>query len=253
MSFAIRVSSLDHAPTVSATKLTGKKEDRFCRDFPCCRLSHKALYLLSAAIWTTGLVICALKGADNLVKARDLGATRRQQLGALLGGISAGLVLGHFAFSYIAKKTIDRIEMLERTYWHASYNWRFYIFLVVINLTLQILEKFVWHDKIAYLFYSTLDLQVSVSLLYSLHVFVFNWRTFGLKNRFATGLGEPLLYADEEDSEDERNFISASSRGAGHSGVRETLDDDDPLSMKNILISGATAGALEGREVEYDA
>ena len=248
MSYAIRVSSLDHVPTTSATKLAGDKKmtgDSRCRDFPCCRVSHKALYLIAATIWVVGVVLCGIGGAEDTRRAHELGAKPASLLFVILGGVGLGLLLGHFAFSYIAKKTLDRIEMLERTYWHSSFNWRFYVFLVSINVIMRVLEKYVWYNKSAYMTYAALDLQVSVSLLYSLHVFIFNWRTFGLKNRFATGLGEPLLYAND-DSDDERNLASFATPNGGLSS--SVADENDPLSMKNILLGADLGGELVPEE-----
>ena len=237
----MRVSSLDHAPTVSASKVTGRKDDGFCKGFPCCRVSHKGLYLGAASIWLIGIIVCAAKGAEYLGHAKEEGASRHQLLGSLCGGIGGGIFLGYYVFSWIAKKALDRIEMLERTYWHSSFDAKFYAFLILINVTVNMLVSYVYYDnKIAYLVFSALDLQVSVSLLYSFHVFLFNWRTFGLKNRFATGLGEALLFADEEGGIDESNFRSNDGEEAG--GQEAFDDEEDPLSMKNILI-----GAAEGQ------
>lgn len=236
MSFAVRVSSLDHAPTVSATRLAGNKNDDVCcGNFPCCKVSHKALYLIAAAIWIAGVISCGVAAARDVKYAKQLGAKRGALLVVILTGIGCGMIFGHVLFSYVAKRSLDRIEMLEKTYWHSSFNWRFYLFLFVNIATINILKEYAWYDKVAYMFYATLELQVSVALFYSLYVFAFNWRTFGLKNRYATGLGEPLLYAGN-DSDDEKNELSISDVAEHFANF---ADDSDPLSMKNIL-SGST-------------
>jgi hypothetical protein len=201
-------------------------------------LSHKALYLIAVFIWVVGVVVCALKGAEYLQTARDEGATKAHVLVAMLVGVGSGLCIGQLAFAFIAKKTIDRIEMLDKPYWHASYNWKFYAFLTFINVTVNMLIKYVFHTKISYLIFAAMDLQVSVSLGYSLYVFFFNWKTFGLKNRFATGLGEQLLYSELNPGDDyERNFRNDSPGGQNKQPTAE-MEDSDPLSMRNILVHG---------------
>ena len=247
MSYTMRVSSLDHVPTFSASRVAGKREDTCCRGFPCCLVSHKSLYLVALFIWVVGVVVCTIKGMDYYRSAESKGAGKSELLGALLGGLLSGVCMGQLMFVWIAKKSIDRIEMLERPYWHASYSWKFYLFLTSINLTVIMLSRYLFHDRVSMLVFCALDLSVAASLFYSLYVFIFNWRTFGLKNRFATGLGESLLYADVPQGDaDERNFLSLTGhdpdapRGQEALGGKHDSSESDPLSMRSILVSAAS-------------
>ena len=58
--------------------------------------------------------------------------------------------------------------------------------------------------------------------------------TFGLKNRFATGLGEPLLYADEEDSEDD----SSGEENSGEDLSDGSEEDGSDLSEGSLAEDG---------------
>ena len=82
MSYAMRVSSLDHVPTFGATKVSGKREDTCCRGFPCCLVSHKSLYLVAMFIWVVGVVVCTVKGVDYYRSAESKGAGQAGLLGA---------------------------------------------------------------------------------------------------------------------------------------------------------------------------
>lgn len=245
MSYAIRVSSLDHVPTFGASKVAGDRKKQCCKGFPCCYTSHKSLYLVAGLVWCVGIVVTAIKGADFYRAAEDKGAGPANLLGALLGGLISGVCMGQLVFVWIAKKNIDRIEMLERPYWHAAFSWKFYSFLISVNALTVMLSRFVFTGRLAMLFFCALDLNVSMSLFYSFYVYLFNWRTFGLKNRYVTGLGETLLYADAPQGEDEyeRNFLSVGGHDPDVPESQEVRLDDsmesDPLSMRGILVSAA--------------
>ena len=128
-----------------------------------------------------------------------------------------------------------------------------------MNALVISLSRFVFTGKIGMLVFCALDLNVSMSLFYSFYVFLFNWRTFGLKNRYVTGLGETLMYAEAPQGEDEyeRNFLTvggfdSNTMGSqGADGAHETLEED-PLSVRSILV-GAASGKDAAEQSESRA
>jgi hypothetical protein len=188
MSYTLRISSIDHVPTMGSSRLVGDEDGNVgcCTNFPCCSARHRTLYIYAALIWLIGTVICLVKGVEYLHHARIHDASNNATLAAILSGVIGGIVLGNTLFFNFATKNINRIEMLQDPKWHHAYRWEFYVFLVSINVLMVCLEKYVINDNdsTAYCVLSALDLSVGTALGYTLYVYILSWKFFGLRNNF---------------------------------------------------------------------
>ena len=208
---AIRVSSLDHAPTMSSTLVAGNKSQSCCAGFPCCgAFNHGTLFVIAAVIWLAGVVGGTADGLRHLHDAVNIGATNKEVVGTLVSSVLCGLLLGYYGFISFAHKNIDRIEKLQLPKWHESFRGRIWFLLLICDCGTVYLFSSVatgssYTDMVWKLVFSSLDLLISTSLLVSFFIYPYRWRTFMSNTKRLT---EPLLnvYNDTEKEEAELTY-----------------------------------------------
>jgi len=209
MSYTMRVSSLDHAPTMSSTLLAGESSNgSCCVDFPCCEaFNHATLYVTASVIWLLGAFASVGDGMAHFKQAKNNGATHGQMMSTVISSVLLGLVMGYFGFMMLANRNINRISSLEKPKWHECFRARLWLFLMVFdggtvflfNYTAQGTSNM---DITWQLVYSGVDYCCGVGLLLSFFVYPYRWSTFQKK---VNALYVPLVknsmgYDDENNS-----------------------------------------------------
>jgi hypothetical protein len=200
MSYTMRVSSLDHAPTQSSTLLAGESSSgAFCAGFPCCAaFNHATLYVTASVIWLLGVFATAADGMKHFKQAKDSGATHGQMVGTLVSSLLLGLLGGYFGFCLLANRNIDRIGTLEKPQWWECFRARLWLFLILfdggtIYLFNNVAQGTSNTDIVWQLIFSGIDYFVAMGLLVSFFVYPYRWSSFCIK---VQALSEPLIPGD---------------------------------------------------------
>lgn len=209
MSYTIRVSSLDHAPTQSSTLLAGESSSgSFCAGFPCCQApNHATLYVTASVIWLLGAFATAADGVKHFTQAKDKGATHGQMAATLISSLLLGLVFGYFGFCLLVNRNIDRLGKLENPKWWECFRARLWVFLIIFDGgTLYLFDNVAQGgsstDIVWQLIFSGFDYCVALGLLVSFFVYPNRWSTFCIK---VQALTEPLLSEDLKGSLSDNN------------------------------------------------
>ena len=182
MSYIMRVASLDHAPTMSSSKVAGDKHEQGCDGCCACEVSHEFLFWFASFVWAIGAFACLYRGYTLVDEAQDLGAPQETVLFAVVPCIVMGVVLGYFMFMKLAHRNIDRIEKLARPLWYNGFRWQFYCFLIGFDCTIFILTEYFSKTVNARLAWGSLDLSVGTSLTMSFFVYVLilSWLSYAI-------------------------------------------------------------------------
>ena len=200
----MRVSSLDHAPTISSTLLAGESSSgSCCIGFPCCEaFNHATLYVTASVIWLLGAFATVGDGMAHFKQAKDNGATHGQLMTTLISSLLLGLVAGFFLFMLLANRNIERMGSLVKPKWHECFRPKLWIFLMAFDGGTFFLFNYTARgstntDIIYQLIYSGIDYCCGIGLLMSFFVYPYRWNTFQTKVK---ALFVPLLKDAMEDN-----------------------------------------------------
>ena len=136
-------------------------------------ISHRALKLLAAFVWYSGVVALLIKSTSLLLAAKKIHPEESDIWLTILGGVVLGVIKAKYLFRRLCLKNLKRIDALvDPKLWH-FYRIHFFIFL----FTMVTLGSLLSRSALSQGNYSMLlvmafvELSVGIALLGSSHCF----------------------------------------------------------------------------------
>ena len=134
-------------------------------------ITHNQLKLTAALIWYTGGIVLALKAYSLILEALQLQPHSPVVVVSIIVGVIIGLLKARFIFNKSCYKNLERIHLLQQPKIWNAFRPRFFLFLVImisIGATLSHQAHGSFNFLIAV---ATLDISISIALLWSSKVF----------------------------------------------------------------------------------
>jgi hypothetical protein len=129
--------------------------------------SHQTIKILAATIWFSGFLILFIKSSWLFFEAWQKGMPLLFVFISLLIAITFGTIKGHFFFSVICKKNLQRINELANPFFWQCYQIQFYFFLALMITMSKFLYHVVESNTIFLLALAMIEMSVGIALFTS--------------------------------------------------------------------------------------